>query len=61
MKSDSGKRLRRKSMLGTALLALGAIAVVAYLVMGGIWLGCAALVLFVVAVVTLYQVGRSLP
>ena len=48
-------------MLGTALLALGAIAVVAYLALGGIWLGCGALVLCVLAVVTLYQVGHSLP
>jgi hypothetical protein len=48
-------------MQGTVLLALGIIAAVAFLLNGSIWLVGVAVLCCVIAVVLLYQVGRSLP
>jgi len=54
-------QIRRKSMQGTLLLALGILAVIAFAVTGSIWAAVAAAVLLVTAVLLLYQVGKSLP
>ena len=54
-------QLKRKSMLGTALLAFGIIATVTFLVTGSLWLLAVSAVFGVLAIVLLYQVGRSLP
>ena len=54
-------QMRRKSMQGTLLLALGILAVIAFAVTGSIWAVGAAVVLLVTAVLLLYQVGKSLP
>jgi hypothetical protein len=54
-------QMRRKSMVGTALLAFGIIAAVAFLVTGSLWILAAAAMACVVAVVLLCQVGRLLP
>ena len=61
MSAVRSAQVRRKSMVGTALLALGIIAVVAFLVTGSLWILVAAAAACVLAVVLLYQVGRLLP
>jgi hypothetical protein len=61
MSANRSAQLRRKSMLGTSLLAFGIIAAVVFLVTGSFWLVAVAVVFCVSAVVLLYQVGRSLP
>jgi hypothetical protein len=61
MSANRSAQLRRKSMLGTGLLAFGIIAAVAFLVTGSFWLVAAAALACVLAVVFLYQVGRLLP
>jgi hypothetical protein len=61
MNNDQKRELRRKSMQGTALLALGIVAAIAALVTGSIWLGGLAVGLLASAVVVLHQVGKSLP
>ena len=60
MKSDQKAQMRRKSMQGTALFALGIIAAIAALVTGSVWLAGVAVVLVIPGVVMLLQVGRSL-
>jgi len=60
MNVDCKNELRRKSMLGTALFGLGIVGAVAFVITGSIWVGAAAVVLLVPAVVMLSQVGKSL-
>ena len=55
------RQLRRKSMLGTGLFALGIIGAIASAVSGSIWLIGAAIVFLAVGVLMLQQVGKSLP
>ena len=59
--SDRKKQLRRNSMLGTVLFALGIMAIIASVVTGSVLLGAAAVVLLVPGALMLYQVGKSLP
>ena len=54
-------QMRRKSMQGTLLFALGIIGAIAFAVTGSIWVAVAAVVLLVAGVLLLYQVGKSLP
>ena len=54
-------QIRRKSMQGTLLFALGIIGAIVFAVTGSIWAAGAAAVLLVTAVLLLYQVGKSLP
>jgi hypothetical protein len=54
------KQVRRNSMLGTALLALGIIAALVFAVMGSVWPVAAALVVCAAGVVLLYHVGKAL-
>ncbi len=60
MNSDQKSQMRRKSMCGTALFALGIMAAIAYLVTGSVWLVAAAVAFLLLGVVLLYQVGKSL-
>jgi len=53
--------MRRKSMQGTLLFALGILAAIASAVTGSIWVAAAAVVLLLTGVLLLYQVGKSLP
>jgi len=53
--------MRRKSMQGTLLFALGILAAIASVVTGSIWVAAAAVVLLLTGVLLLYQVGKSLP
>lgn len=55
------RQIRRRSMQGTALLALGIAGAIAFAVTGSIWVIVAAVVFSVAGVVLLYQVGKSLP
>ena len=48
-------------MLGTTLLVLGIVAAVIFLMTGSLWLVAIAALSCVLAIVLLYQVGRSLP
>jgi hypothetical protein len=59
--ANRSSQVKWKSMLGTVLLAFGIIAAVAFLVVGSLWLIGVAVLCCVIAVVLLYQVGRSLP
>ena len=52
--------MRRRSMLGTTLFALGIIAMIAFIATGSVWLVGASVVLLVPGVVMLYRVGKSL-
>ena len=52
--------MRRKSMQGTGLFALGVIAAIAYVATGSVWLAGAAVVFIVPGVVMLSRVGKSL-
>jgi hypothetical protein len=61
MNNDQKRELRRKSMQGTALLALGIVAVIAALATGILWLGGLALVFLAAGLVVLQRVGKSLP
>ncbi len=47
-------------MVGTAMLALGIVAAVVFLIQQSVWLIAAALTLCVVGLVLLGQVGRAL-
>ena len=58
---DQKRKIRRKSMLGTVLFALGIFGAIAVAVTGSVWVVVTAVVLLVAGVVMLYQVGRSLP
>jgi hypothetical protein len=60
MNSDRNRQMRRKSMYGTALFALGIIAAIASVVAGSVWLVGAAVAFLLLGLVLLYQVGRSL-
>ena len=60
MNSQRSSHIRRKSMYGTALFALGIAAAIASVVTGSVWLVGAALAFLVLALVLLYQVGKSL-
>ena len=60
MNGDRKNELRRKSMLGTALFALGIAGVPACVITGAVWVGAAAAALLVLAVHMLCQVGKSL-
>jgi hypothetical protein len=61
MNSDRKNQIRRRSMIGTVLFALGIVALIASVVTGSLWLGVAVLVILVPGAVMLYQVGKSLP
>lgn len=52
--------MRRKSMTGTVLFALGIITTIVFAARGSVWLVCAGIVLLVLGVIMLYQVGKSL-
>ena len=58
--NDRKSPMRRRSMLGTVLFALGIMAAIASVAAGSVWLVVAALVFLVPGVVMLYQVGKSL-
>jgi cation transport ATPase len=60
MDSDPKTRMRRKSMHGTLLFALGIIGAIAFAVTNSVWVAGAALVFLAAGVVMLYQVGKSL-
>ncbi|MCU1239198.1 MAG: hypothetical protein JWP63_7165 [Candidatus Solibacter sp.] len=61
MSNSQRNQLRRASMFGTMLFALGIIAAIAFVVTGSLWLIGAAAVCLVPAVVMLYRVGQALP
>jgi hypothetical protein len=61
MNGDRKAKARGKSMLGTALFALGTIGAVVFPVMGYAWVGGVAVAVFLLGVILLYQVGKSLP
>jgi hypothetical protein len=61
MNSDRKGQMRRRSMYGTVLFAIGIIALIASVVTGSVWLGASAVVVFFAGAVMLYQVGKSLP
>ena len=60
MTSDQKSQMRLKSMYGTALLALGIMAAIAYVATGSVWLIGAAGALLMLGLVLLYQVGKYL-
>jgi hypothetical protein len=60
MNRDQAGQIRRKSMQGIALLALGIMAAIVFAVTGSLWLIGAAVAFLVPGVVMLYQVGKSL-
>jgi len=60
MNSDQKSQIRLKSMYGTALFALGIMAAIAFVVTGSGWLVGAAVAFLLLALVLLYQVGKSL-
>jgi hypothetical protein len=60
MNRDRRKEIRRKSMQGTLLFALGIIAAVLSLIVGSAWIAAAATAFLIPAVIILYQVGKSL-
>ncbi len=60
MNSDQASKMRRRSMLGTVLLVLGIIAAIAFAATSALWLIGVAVALVALAVVMLYQVGKSL-
>jgi hypothetical protein len=60
MNRDEASQMRRRSIQGTILLALGIIAAIAFAVTGSLWLIGTAMAFLVPGVVMLYQVGKSL-
>ena len=54
-------QMRRKSMQGTLLFALGILGAIVFAVTGSIWVVAGAAVLLLTGVLLLYQVGKSLP
>jgi hypothetical protein len=60
MNNDQKNQVRRKSMYGTALLALGIMTAIASVVAGAVWLACAAVAILLPGLVLLYQAGKSL-
>jgi membrane protein YdbS with pleckstrin-like domain len=61
MDKHQKNQMRRKSMQGVVLFALGIIGAIAFAVTSSIWLIGAAAVFLVAGVALLYQVGKSLP
>ena len=61
MDRDRKNQIRRRSMIGTVLFALGIVALIASVVTGSVWLGGAAVVILVPGALMLYEVGKSLP
>ena len=59
--SNQKRQVRRKSMCGTVLFALGIIGAIASAVTGSIWVLVASVVFLVAGVLMLDQVGKSLP
>ena len=53
--------MRRRSMQGTGLFALGISGAIVSAVTGSVWVIVAAVVFLVAGVLMLYQVGKSLP
>ena len=60
MPHDRKKEMRRKSMLGTVLFALGIIAAVISVIADSAWIAGAAAACLIPGAVMLYQVGKSL-
>ena len=60
MSSDQKIQMRRRSMLGTVLFVLGIMVAIASVATSSVWLVGAAVIVFVVGVVLLFQVGKSL-
>ena len=60
MNSVQKSQMRRKSMYGTALFALGIMAAIASVVTGSVWLVGTAVAFLLLGLVLLYQVGKSL-
>ena len=58
---DHKRQIRRRSMQGTMLFALGIIGAIAFAVTGSVWVVGAAVVFLVTGVAMLYRVGKSLP
>lgn len=58
---DQKRQVRRKSMSGTMLFALGIIGAIASAVTGSVWVIVVAVVFLVAGALMLYQVGKSLP
>jgi hypothetical protein len=58
--SEQSSQIRRKSMYGTALFALGITALIASVVTGSVWLVGAAVAFLVLGLVLLQNVGKSL-
>ena len=58
--TDQKAQMRKKSMLGTGLFALGIIGAIAFAVTGSVWVIGAAVVFLVPGVSMLCQVGKSL-
>ena len=61
MNGDRKRDVRGKSMLGTALFALGIVGAVVFVITGYGWVGVVAVAVFLLGVILLYQVGKSLP
>jgi hypothetical protein len=60
MNSDQKSQMRRKSMYGTALFALGIVVAVASVLTGSVWLVATAVASLLLGIVLLCQVGKSL-
>jgi hypothetical protein len=60
MNSEQSSQIRRKSMYGTALFALGITALIGSAVTGWVWLVGAAVAFLVLGLVLLQNVGKSL-
>jgi general stress protein CsbA len=58
---DQKRQVRRNSMCGTVLFALGIIGAIASAVTGSVWVIVVAVVFLVAGALMLYQVGKSLP
>ena len=58
---DQNRQVRRRSMQGTGLFALGIIGAIAFALTGSLWVIGAAIVFLVAGLLILQQVGKSLP
>lgn len=61
MDRDRKQLMRRRSMQGTALFALGILAAILAVVLGSAWLAGFAALCLIPAVLILHRVGQSLP
>jgi hypothetical protein len=61
MDRDQKNEMRRRSMEGTLLFALGISGAIVSAVTGSVWVIVAAVIFLVAGVLMLYQVGKSLP